>query len=113
MKVNEKFKIFMNLFTMVTIILFTAGIGFWTALDLARRNARVILACRDISKGQEAVEKIQAETANNNVVVRKLDVSLMKSVREFAEKFIAEELRLDILVNNAGMAGRFGRIYLV
>ena len=67
----------------------------------------MILACRDISKAQDAVKKIQAETGNNNVVVRQLDISLMKCVREFAEKFIVEEPRLDILVNNAGVARRY------
>ncbi|XP_060589449.1 retinol dehydrogenase 11-like isoform X4 [Ruditapes philippinarum] len=81
------------------------GIGFHTALDFARRNARVILACRDLVKGQMAVDKIQEETGNKNVLVMKLDLSLMKSVREFVKLFEEKETRLDILVNNAGMAG--------
>ncbi|XP_045190446.2 retinol dehydrogenase 12-like isoform X3 [Mercenaria mercenaria] len=81
------------------------GIGYFTALDFARRNARVILACRDLVKGQEAVEKIRGQTGNTDNVVIKLDLSLMKSVREFAEQINKQEARLDILVNNAGMAG--------
>jgi NAD(P)-dependent dehydrogenase (short-subunit alcohol dehydrogenase family) len=74
-------------------------------LDFASRNARVILACRDLVKGQMAVDKIQEETGNKNVLVMKLDLSLMKSVREFVKLFKEKETRLDILVNNAGMAG--------
>lgn len=81
------------------------GIGFFTAKDLAKRNARVILACRNMSKGQVAVDKIISETGNQNVVLRQLDLSLMKSVREFVKSFLSDEARLDILINNAGMAG--------
>ncbi|NWW50790.1 RDH13 dehydrogenase, partial [Pedionomus torquatus] len=58
-----------------------AGIGKCVALDLARRNARTILACRSRERGQAAVEEIRAATGNP------------------AEK------RLDVLVNNAGLTG--------
>ncbi|KAL4232049.1 Dehydrogenase reductase SDR member 13 [Mactra antiquata] len=81
------------------------GIGFYTALDFAKRNARVILACRDIVKGEDAANKIIELTGNKNVVVMQCDLSKMKSVREFAAKINSKEPRLDILVNNAGMAG--------
>lgn len=36
--------------------------------------------------------------------VKKLDLSLQKSVREFCMEFLKEESRLDILINNAGVA---------
>ena len=75
-------------------------------MDLARRNARVILACRDVRKGEQASIKITMETRNMNIVVMQVDLSLMKSVRSFVKKFLEQETRLDILVNNAGMAGR-------
>ncbi|XP_053407880.1 retinol dehydrogenase 11-like isoform X2 [Mercenaria mercenaria] len=78
------------------------GIGYFTALDFARRKARVILACRDLKKGQEAVDKIKSSTGNNDVVVMKLDLSSFQSVRNFATMINKQENRLDILVNNAG-----------
>ncbi|KAK7125577.1 hypothetical protein R3I93_021064 [Phoxinus phoxinus] len=94
-----------------------SGIGKATALDLARRGARVILACRDESKALAAVTDIQRETGNKEVVYMHLDLASLKSVRSFAENFLRKESRLDILINNAGlvMAGKtedgFGMIF--
>ncbi|KAL3864927.1 hypothetical protein ACJMK2_006571 [Sinanodonta woodiana] len=82
-----------------------AGIGYYTALDIARRNARVILACRSQEKGLVAMKQIQESTGNKNIVVREVDLSLMASVKKFAEKILREEAHLDILINNAGVAG--------
>jgi len=45
------------------------------------------------------------QTGNENIVVRELDLSLLKSVRKFAKDILEQESRLDILVNNAGTAG--------
>ncbi|XP_040275388.1 retinol dehydrogenase 14-like isoform X2 [Bufo bufo] len=81
------------------------GIGKQVALDFARRNARVILACRSRDRGQKAVDEIKRETSNRNVILSILDTSSMASVRSFAEQILKEEKRLDILVNNAGASG--------
>nr|XP_032643882.1 retinol dehydrogenase 13-like isoform X1 [Chelonoidis abingdonii] len=79
------------------------GIGKYVALDLARRNARTILACRSRERGQAAVEEIQRATGNPNVLLRIVDISNMASIRHFAKQIRQEEKRLDILVNNAGV----------
>ncbi|GFO11142.1 retinol dehydrogenase-like protein [Plakobranchus ocellatus] len=79
------------------------GIGKETAKDLARRGGRIICACRDMTKGEKAVQEVIEETGNNNVVCRKLDLSSFESIREFAKKFNESEDRLDILINNAGI----------
>ena len=81
------------------------GIGYYTALDMAARNASVALACRNKDKGMEAVKKIQEETGNKKVRLYILDTSLMASVHQFVEEFKKNESRLDILINNAGIAG--------
>ncbi|XP_072112931.1 retinol dehydrogenase 11-like [Mobula birostris] len=81
------------------------GVGRYIARDFARRNARVILACRSEERGRRAEREIRQRTGNSNVHLRILDTSCMKSVREFAERIQREERRLDILVNNAGAAG--------
>ncbi|ESO95165.1 hypothetical protein LOTGIDRAFT_189035 [Lottia gigantea] len=81
------------------------GIGYYTALDMANRNARVILACRNLEKAEHAKKNIIEETDNDNVIVKELDLSSMKSVRKFANEIIKEEKRLDILINNAGVVG--------
>ncbi|NXW43475.1 RDH12 dehydrogenase, partial [Nyctiprogne leucopyga] len=78
------------------------GIGKETARDLARRG-KVIVACRDTVKAEAAASEIRAETGNQQVIVKKLDLADTKSIREFAEKFLSEEKKLHILINNAGV----------
>uniref|UniRef100_A0A1Y1N8U6 Uncharacterized protein n=1 Tax=Photinus pyralis TaxID=7054 RepID=A0A1Y1N8U6_PHOPY len=79
------------------------GIGFYTALDFAKRGARVILACRNKPKAEKAQAKIIEETGNANVIVRIVDLSSLNSVRQFAKEINETEERLDVLVNNAGI----------
>ena len=78
------------------------GIGYETALDLVKRGARVILACRDLRKADAAADKIRLETGSKNVFVEQLDLSSFESIREFTRRFKANFTRLDILINNAG-----------
>uniref|UniRef100_UPI00398F4866 retinol dehydrogenase 13-like n=1 Tax=Pristiophorus japonicus TaxID=55135 RepID=UPI00398F4866 len=81
------------------------GIGRSIALDFAQRNARVILACRNLARGQRAKHAIRLKSGNSKVHLRLLDTSSMESVREFSQRIKAEEKRLDILVNNAATSG--------
>ncbi|XP_045620658.2 retinol dehydrogenase 12 [Procambarus clarkii] len=83
----------------------SAGIGKEAARDLARRGARVILACRNINKAQKVADDIMRTTGNRKVVVRKLDTSDLASVRRFARGILATETALHVLVNNAGIYG--------
>nr|XP_033807658.1 retinol dehydrogenase 12-like isoform X2 [Geotrypetes seraphini] len=79
------------------------GIGKETARDLARRGARVIIACRDIVKGEAAACEIRATTGNEQIVVRKLDLADTKSIKTFSETIQQEEKQIHILINNAGV----------
>ncbi|XP_036452481.1 retinol dehydrogenase 12 isoform X1 [Colossoma macropomum] len=79
------------------------GIGKETTRDLAKRGARIIMACRDISKAEAAQREITEESGNQNIVIRKLDLADTKSIREFAEIVNREEKELHILINNAGI----------
>ncbi|XP_059208685.1 dehydrogenase/reductase SDR family member 13-like [Centropristis striata] len=79
------------------------GIGKTTAMDLARRGARLILACRDRQRAEAAVQEIIQETGNSQVVFMQLDLASLKSVRSFAADFLQSESRLDLLINNAGL----------
>nr|XP_010974909.2 retinol dehydrogenase 11 [Camelus dromedarius] len=79
------------------------GIGKETAKELAKRGARVYLACRDVQKGELVAREIQTMTGNQEVLARKLDLADTKSIRTFAEGFLAEEKHLHILINNAGV----------
>ncbi|XP_070615230.1 retinol dehydrogenase 12-like isoform X2 [Erythrolamprus reginae] len=80
-----------------------SAIGKETARDLARRGAKVILACRDMAKAEKAAHEIRLETGNQEVKAKKLDLADTKSIREFASNFLKEEKQLNILVNNAGI----------
>jgi NAD(P)-dependent dehydrogenase (short-subunit alcohol dehydrogenase family) len=62
----------------------------------------IILACRDKTKGTEAVNLIKAQTNNQNVEFGQLDLASLKSIKEFADTFKAKYDHLDILINNAG-----------
>uniref|UniRef100_A0A182P388 Retinol dehydrogenase 14 n=1 Tax=Anopheles epiroticus TaxID=199890 RepID=A0A182P388_9DIPT len=84
-----------------------SGIGKETARDLARRGARVIMACRNMETAKQAQDEIVKETGNQNVLVLKLDLSSQASVREFAAEVLRTERRLDVLVHNAGFAETF------
>lgn len=65
-------------------------------------GARVVMACRDLTRAEEAAEDIRRSTGNGNVVIRHLDLASMYSVKQFAKDFLDSEDRLDILINNAG-----------
>ena len=72
-----------------------SGIGQAAATAFAAAGARVILACRNVDKGNTA-----AATMAETVEVRALDLASLASVREFA-KSVDEPV--DVLVNNAGV----------
>jgi NAD(P)-dependent dehydrogenase (short-subunit alcohol dehydrogenase family) len=87
-----------------------SGIGYHTAKELARRGARVILACRNKARGTAARDQIVAEIGGGNVFYQNLDLASLASVRSFCQHILATETRLDVLVNNAGVFG-FGDRY--
>ncbi|XP_056601232.1 retinol dehydrogenase 11 [Triplophysa dalaica] len=80
-----------------------SGIGKETAVALALRGARVIIACRDEEKARKAVREIKSRSHNLNVLYMEVDLANMESIRYFSKSFLQQEKRLDILINNAGM----------
>jgi NAD(P)-dependent dehydrogenase (short-subunit alcohol dehydrogenase family) len=80
-----------------------SGLGFETALALARAGGRVVLACRDQAKGAGAVDRLRAGVPGAEVELAPLDLADLVSVRTFAAEFSAGHDRLDVLVNNAGV----------
>jgi NAD(P)-dependent dehydrogenase (short-subunit alcohol dehydrogenase family) len=73
----------------------SSGIGAITARELARVGARVVLAVRDVGKGERVAATITGETE-----VRPLDLTSLASVRAFAEAWSGP---IDVLINNAGI----------
>lgn len=72
---------------------FNLGIGYEAAEDFAKRGAKVILACRNESRGKDAENRIIKATDNRNVHYKQLDLSSLKSVRQFAEDINKNEDR--------------------
>ncbi|MEE2060580.1 oxidoreductase [Rhodococcus artemisiae] len=75
-----------------------SGLGAETTRALAAAGARVVLACRDVAKG----EKVAAELGDG-VQVRRLDLADLDSVREFVDGLAASHEVVDVLINNAGV----------
>ena len=79
------------------------GIGKANAIDLAKRGAKVYIACRDAGKAENAMREIKRESGSDTVFFLELDLASMQSIREFSVKFHALENYLHILVCNAGV----------
>src|SRR5688572_1892736 len=80
-----------------------SGIGYETALGLAKKDIEVILACRNLQKAKEAKTKIVKEYPKAQIKSIRLDVSSLREVREFANQFQRQYKKLNLLINNAGI----------
>jgi len=79
----------------------TSGVGKEIAMQLAALGAELILACRDVKKGNKVADEIKRGTGTSKLAVMKIDTSSQKSIREFAKEFRRRYRRLDVLINNA------------
>ncbi|CAN8230784.1 unnamed protein product [Cochlearia groenlandica] len=80
----------------------TSGIGAETARVLAKRGARLIFPARNLKSAEEAKGRIVTEFPATEIVVMKLDLSSISSVRSFVTDFESLDLPLNLLINNAG-----------
>jgi len=80
-----------------------SGLGYETARALASAGARVVVAGRDTTKGEEAVTALRKSAGSERVVFRHLDLSSLESVTTWARKHSATGKPLHILVLNAGV----------
>ncbi|WP_225096872.1 oxidoreductase [Streptomyces sp. CoH27] len=78
-----------------------SGLGQVTALELARKGARVVLACRSAARGEAAVGRIRREVPRADVELLVLDLGDLGSVHTCARRLPYD--RIDLLVNNAGV----------
>jgi NAD(P)-dependent dehydrogenase (short-subunit alcohol dehydrogenase family) len=80
-----------------------SGIGFETAKALVGMGARVILACRNAERGEQARKCIVEAALSGEVEVEALDCAKFESVRAFLRRWETREVKqVDILINNAG-----------
>lgn len=78
------------------------GLGFAIAVDLAKRGAKVIMACR--SQIPEAGKKVKKLSRSDNVVMKYLDLSKIDTIHHFVEDLKKENITIDYTVLNAGVA---------
>mmetsp|Transcript_21635 Transcript_21635/g.27304 ORF Transcript_21635/g.27304 Transcript_21635/m.27304 type:complete len:339 (+) Transcript_21635:46-1062(+) len=79
------------------------GLGFEGAKEFARRDANVVIACRNTTKGEEAVASISKATGNEHVSCVKLDLASLESVKSFISEVQSKYTTIDLLVLNAGV----------
>ncbi len=94
----------MDLMTGKTVLVTgaTNGIGFITALELAKMDAVVLMVARDEKKGRAKLEEIRKTVPNAKLELLLADLSSMTSIRQLATNITAKYSSLDVLVNNAG-----------
>ncbi len=81
----------------------TSGVGKEIAAQLAALGAEVILACRDVQKGNAAASEIARRTGSSRLVVMPVDTGSQVSIRHFTQDFRRRYRRLHVLINNASM----------
>ncbi|MDH5403060.1 MAG: SDR family oxidoreductase [Candidatus Heimdallarchaeota archaeon] len=90
---------------MTKLILITganAGIGFQTALGLAKENHQIIMVCRNKERGEKAKQSIIQQTGNNSIDLLLADLSLQSDIRNLVSEIEIKYDRIDVLINNAG-----------
>jgi NAD(P)-dependent dehydrogenase (short-subunit alcohol dehydrogenase family) len=86
---------------MVLITGATSGIGFATALELARRGETIAIVCRDKGRGEQARARIFHESGAANIELYLADLSSQSQIRSLAADFLSRHGRLDVLINDA------------
>ena len=81
----------------------TGGLGYETALALARAGAEVLVTGRNAVKGRVAIEQIKRAVPSAKVRFTMLDRASLASIRAFATSMLANGRPLDLLINNAGV----------
>ncbi|HEX2916249.1 MAG TPA: oxidoreductase [Chloroflexia bacterium] len=81
------------------------GLGYESALALARKGAQVVVASRDQAKAQKAVNTLKEQVPGAKIEFIRLDLASLAAVHEFASSFKERYGRLDLLLNNAGVMG--------
>src|SRR5690349_9484161 len=79
------------------------GLGLETAKALAAKGAHVVLAVRNLDKGNEAARRIEQNSPGASVALRELDLTSLESIHTAADALRANHPTIDLLINNAGV----------
>ncbi len=78
-----------------------SGIGKAAVLQLARAGASVVMACRSLERGDQALHEVQQASGSTKLELLPLDLASQASVHNFAQAFLTNHPRLDGLIHNA------------
>jgi len=80
-----------------------SGLGFHTSLQLARRGARVLMACRDTDRAEQALGRLRTEVPDATAELVSLDLASLASIEAAAGDVTERTSSLDLLIDNAGV----------
>ncbi len=80
-----------------------SGLGLEVSKVFAAKGAKLIMACRSKSRGEEALNSINKIYPGASIEIAELDLADLASVKSFVESITKQHKRLDILCNNAGV----------
>jgi len=80
-----------------------SGLGLESTKEIAAKGATVVMACRNLTKAENAQKEVLQAVPNANLDMMQLDNASLDSVNAFAQTFKTKYDRLDILMNNAGI----------
>lgn len=102
--IGRKYKNFKNLRNKRILITgCTSGLGLKLAEELARRDATLVLACRDTEKGEKICNKLIETTKNSKIFVKQVDFASLQSVQDLCDSLLEEGDPIFALVNNVGI----------
>ena len=79
------------------------GLGYETTMGFAKKNMKVIMACRSQTRAEKAKAEIEAKMPDADLEIMLIDLSQLSSVRNFVENFKTKYTQLNLLINNAGI----------
>jgi NAD(P)-dependent dehydrogenase (short-subunit alcohol dehydrogenase family) len=80
-----------------------SGLGLGLANRLSAAGADVVMAIRNRTKGEAAIDEIRVKVPEAKLTIKTLDLSSLTSVAALGEELNAEGRPIDILINNAGV----------
>jgi NAD(P)-dependent dehydrogenase (short-subunit alcohol dehydrogenase family) len=79
------------------------GLGYETTIGLAKKGAKIIMACRNLQKAEIARQNIEKKVPDADMEIMELDLNSLQSVRDFAKSYSEKYKHLDLLIENAGI----------
>ena len=76
-----------------------SGLGYECSLAVAEKGALVMMACRDLDRGQRALGAIKQAVPDAKLELMELDLASFESIRAFARSFKSKHDELDVLIN--------------